>query len=133
MSSYRERLLGNWFSHYQRAETARVRDKRVKKQSTFTLSVYPHIPPCIPSSFSLSLFFFFLSGLFSLPSTESSNHHFVVCSTRNRGCSCNDPPTVYYLKLLIHVNIHLHIVVLCLSLRRTIKKMEFSFTTGKSL
>lgn len=64
MSSYRKRLLGNWFHHYQRAETARVRDKRKKNLSTFTLSIYSH-PSLYPFIFPLS-YCFFWSGLFQV-------------------------------------------------------------------
>lgn len=133
MSSYRERLLGNWFSHYQRAETARVRDKRVKKLSTLTLSVYPHIPPCIPSSLSLSLCDSVFYVWFVSPFQALNHQTTILLSALLRTEAVSVTIHLqYYFKLLIDVNIHLHTVVLCLS-PRTIKKMEFSFTTGKSL
>lgn len=67
MSSYRERLQENWFYHYQRADTARVRDKGVKKKvyiySFYIPSSVPlslNLPPslCLSVSFSLSLALF---------------------------------------------------------------------------
>lgn len=90
MSPYRERLQGNWLHHYQRAESARVSDKRLKKICLHLLFLYAIIPPSISSFLSLSL-----SVCFRLTSTESSNQHFGACSTCNSDCSCNHPPILF--------------------------------------
>lgn len=101
MSSYRERLQGNWFYHYQSADTAGVRDKRVKKLSTFTLSINPHLflDPLIPP-LSLSLFVFFF-----LWPVSSSSHQITIF--------------VVFTQLLLcakYVNIDLHTLLLCFNL-----------------
>lgn len=55
MNLYRERLQGNWLHHYQRAETARVSDKRLRKICLHLLFLYAIIPPSLPVSSSLSV------------------------------------------------------------------------------
>ena len=104
MSSYRERLWGNWFSHYQRAESARVRDKRVKK-CLHLLSIYPH-PSLYPFIF-LSVFFWSVSPF------QTLNHQTTILLSAplvTEAIPIIIP--VYYLMCAICANIHLHTVVL---------------------
>lgn len=134
MSSYRERLCGNWFYHYQRAETARVRDKRVEKICLHLLFLYTVIPPTIPSSFFLTVFFSFI--FWSASPFQTLNHQTTILLSTILGTKA--------VSLIIHLyflicdsNALIFIYILkcsCLSLRRPIEQMELSsFTTVKSV
>lgn len=74
MSSYRQRQWGNWFYNYQRAETARVRDKRVKKTKKTVYIYCFYIPSSLPLSFHPSP----RLNFFLFPPLKLQNHQTTI-------------------------------------------------------